>query len=117
MLEQILVNTWMFHVYRIRVPRVTNKKCKTFSEAILRKLRSEQAKKWPSFLIVESRAGPHEVNKELSYTSSRSQWPRWPRGLRHEMSSLARTLGSWVLIPLKAWMFVYVYSVCVVLCR
>jgi hypothetical protein len=34
---------------------------------------------------------------------SRSQWPR---GLRHELSSLARTLGSWVRIPLKARMSV-----------
>jgi hypothetical protein len=40
---------------------------------------------------------------------SRSQWPR---GLRHELSSLPRTLGSWVRIPLKAWMSVCVYSVC-----
>jgi hypothetical protein len=31
-------------------------------------------------------------------------------------SSLARTLGSWIRIPLKAWMSVCVYSVCVVLC-
>jgi hypothetical protein len=30
---------------------------------------------------------------------SRSQWPR---GLRHELSSLARTLGSWVGIQLEA---------------
>jgi hypothetical protein len=35
----------------------------------------------------------------------------WPRGLRHEMSSLARTLGSWVRIPLKVWMSVWEYSV------
>jgi hypothetical protein len=31
--------------------------------------------------------------------------PQWPRGLRHELSSLARKLGSWVRIPEKAWMF------------
>jgi hypothetical protein len=31
---------------------------------------------------------------------------QWPRGLRHELSSLAWTLGSWVWIPLKAWMSV-----------
>jgi hypothetical protein len=31
---------------------------------------------------------------------------QWPRGLRHEPSSLARTLGSWIRIPLKAWMSV-----------
>jgi hypothetical protein len=36
---------------------------------------------------------------------------QWPRGLRREMSSPARILGSWVRIPFEAWMFVYVYSV------
>jgi hypothetical protein len=44
----------------------------------------------------------------LHYTTGRLQWPR---GLRHEMSSPARTLGSWIRIPLKAWMFVCFYSV------
>jgi hypothetical protein len=32
-------------------------------------------------------------------------------GLRHEMSSLARTLWSWVRIPLKAWISVCVFPV------
>jgi hypothetical protein len=41
---------------------------------------------------------------------------QWPRGLRHKPSSPARTLGSWVLIPLEAWKSVCVYSVCVVPC-
>jgi hypothetical protein len=36
---------------------------------------------------------------------------QWRRGLRHEMSSRARTLGSWIRIPLKARIFVCVYSV------
>jgi hypothetical protein len=36
--------------------------------------------------------------------------------LRHEMSSPAWTLGSWVRIPLEAWMFVWVYSVFVLSC-
>jgi hypothetical protein len=36
---------------------------------------------------------------------------QWSRGLRHEPSSPARILGSWVRISLEAWMFVYVYSV------
>jgi hypothetical protein len=40
---------------------------------------------------------------------------RWPRDLRHELSSLARIVGSWVRIPLKARMSVCFYSVCVVL--
>jgi hypothetical protein len=36
----------------------------------------------------------------------------WPRGLRHELSSPAQTLGPWVLIPLEASI-----SVCIVLCE
>jgi hypothetical protein len=44
---------------------------------------------------------------------------QWPRGLRHELSSLARPLGSWVRIPLRAWMFglcMRLFCVFVVLC-
>jgi hypothetical protein len=44
---------------------------------------------------------------------SRSQWPL---GLRHEPSSPAQTLGSWVRNPLEAWMSVCVYSVVVLSC-
>jgi hypothetical protein len=45
---------------------------------------------------------------------SRSQCSR---SVRHEVSSLARTLGTWVRIPLKAWMSVFAFSCgCVVLC-
>jgi hypothetical protein len=29
---------------------------------------------------------------------------QWPRGLKHELSSFARTLGSWIRTPIKAWM-------------
>jgi hypothetical protein len=42
-------------------------------------------------------------------SESRSQWPR---GLRHELSSLARILGSWVRIPLKAWMSAFILYLC-----
>jgi hypothetical protein len=37
---------------------------------------------------------------------------QWPRGLRHEPSLSARTLGSWVRIPL----YVRFFCVYVVLC-
>jgi hypothetical protein len=37
---------------------------------------------------------------------------QWPRSLRKEMSSLARTLGSWDQIALKAWMFAFTVSLC-----
>jgi hypothetical protein len=36
------------------------------------------------------------------------------RGLSHEMSSPARTLGSWVTIPLKAWMSLFILCLCYV---
>jgi hypothetical protein len=39
-----------------------------------------------------------------------------PRGLKHDLSSLARSLGSWVRIPLNAWMTVCVYSVFMLSC-
>jgi hypothetical protein len=39
-----------------------------------------------------------------------------PRSIRYELSSLARTLGSWVRIPLEAWISVCVHCVYVVLC-
>jgi hypothetical protein len=42
--------------------------------------------------------------------------PQWPRGLRHELSALARTLRPWVRITLKAWMSVCVFSVFVLSC-
>jgi hypothetical protein len=41
---------------------------------------------------------------------------KWWRGLRHELSSLIQTLGSWVRIPLKAWLSVCIYSVFVLSC-
>jgi hypothetical protein len=38
---------------------------------------------------------------------------RYPSGLRHELSSLARKPGSWVRIPHKKWMFgVYAFILC-----
>jgi hypothetical protein len=55
----------------------------------------------------------HCINKATPRVGSRSQRPR---GLRHEPSSSARTLGSWVQIPLKAWMSACIYSVFVLSC-
>jgi hypothetical protein len=43
-----------------------------------------------------------------------------PRGLRHELPSLTRTLGSWVRIPLEAWMSVlcaFILCLCCSVCR
>jgi hypothetical protein len=49
----------------------------------------------------------------VAHVVCRSQWQR---GLRHELSSFAQTLGSWVRIPLEAWMSVCVYSTFVLSC-
>jgi hypothetical protein len=58
------------------------------------------------------------INKIILVTMLHYCRSQWPRGLRHELSSLARTLRSWVRIPLKAWMYVLCafICVCVVLC-
>jgi hypothetical protein len=41
---------------------------------------------------------------------------QWPRGLKHELSSPAQTLGSWFRIPHKAWMSVCISTVFVMSC-
>jgi hypothetical protein len=52
--------------------------------------------------------------KARNYNERRSQWLR---GLSHELSSLSRTLGSWVRIPLKGIdVCVCVYSVFMLSC-
>jgi hypothetical protein len=43
-------------------------------------------------------------------------YPFRPRVLRHEMSSPTRTLGSCFRIPLRPWIFVYVYTMFVLSC-
>jgi uncharacterized membrane protein YjgN (DUF898 family) len=51
----------------------------------------------------------------VTYEEGRSQWPC---SLRHELFSLALTLGSWVRFPLRKWMFgvcMRLFCVCVVL--
>jgi hypothetical protein len=60
--------------------------------------------------FVYMKSFPHIVLFSLCIIfKSRSQWPS---GLRHELSSLARTLGSWVRILLKGMdVCVCVYSV------
>jgi hypothetical protein len=49
----------------------------------------------------------------LRVSSCRSQWPL---RLRHEMSSPSEALGSWVRIPLDAWMSARVSSLFVLSC-
>jgi hypothetical protein len=56
------------------------------------------------------------VTETIAISISFERQSEWPRGLRHELSPPAQTLGSWVRIPLKAWIFVCVYSVFVLSC-
>jgi hypothetical protein len=57
------------------------------------------------------------ISKSVKIISHRFLLRRsqWPRGLRHELSSLARTLWSWVRIPLEVWMSLRLFCVCVVI--
>jgi hypothetical protein len=58
----------------------------------------------------------YEIEYKFSYTEAMEGRSQWPRSLSYELSSPIETLGSWVRIPLKAWMSVYVYSVFVLFC-
>jgi hypothetical protein len=58
----------------------------------------------------------HNLSSKITVTDHESGRSQWPRALRHELYSLARTLRSWVRIPLKARMSVCVYSVFVFFC-
>jgi hypothetical protein len=69
--------------------------------------------KWDSNLRSQHSSERRQLITYLRFNKSRSQWPR---SLRHELSSLARMLGSWVRILLKAWMSVCIYSVFVLFC-
>jgi hypothetical protein len=54
--------------------------------------------------------------RAISFDDTNMGRSQWPRCLRHELLSLARKLGSWVRIPLMAWMSVCVYSVFMLSC-
>jgi hypothetical protein len=61
-----------------------------------------------------------ETIAEMSTATSPICWSQWPRGRRHELSSLSRTLGSWVRIPLKVWMsvfYAFILCLCCTACR
>jgi hypothetical protein len=61
----------------------------------------------------------------VKYTKNKEEYAhahvpsQWPCGLRHELSSPSRMLGSWVRIPLKAWMSVcaFILCLCCPVCR
>jgi hypothetical protein len=49
---------------------------------------------------------------QISNTHRRGSRSQWPRGLRHEMSSPAQTMGLWVQIQLKARMSAFILCLC-----
>jgi hypothetical protein len=55
-------------------------------------------------------------NREYRYEGYNG-WSQWPRGLRRTRSWTVRTMGSWIWIPLEAWMCVRVFLCRAVLCR
>jgi hypothetical protein len=59
------------------------------------------------------------TNREVWIAEGQNRWSRWPRDLRHELFSLARTLGSWVRNLLKSWMSVcaFILCLCFSVCR
>jgi hypothetical protein len=64
--------------------------------------------------------GTEQNNGKLKSSYPMFGRSQWPRGLRHELPSLAPTLGSWVRIPLKAWISVlcaFILCLCCSLCR
>jgi hypothetical protein len=75
--------------------------------------KSEQV---PAFITSNRNILIWETNQRLGFYPIHTGRSRWSRGLRHEPSSPAQTLGSWVPIPLNAWMSVSVYSVFVLFC-
>jgi hypothetical protein len=58
---------------------------------------------------IENKWGLNEERKK----KYRSQWPRY---LRHEMFTPSQTVGSWVRIPVDAWMSFRVSSMFVLSC-
>jgi hypothetical protein len=42
------------------------------------------------------------INIQFSWSREFLGRLQWPRGLKHELSSLTRMMGSWVPMPLKA---------------
>jgi hypothetical protein len=75
----------------------------TFVDFIYKAIEFTQNQAWKSTLYVSA---------YIAFTRHQLSLSQLPRGLSNEVSSLARTLGSLVQIPLEAWMFVCVYSVC-----
>jgi hypothetical protein len=70
-----------------------------------------EARKSPTFLLYQLPQALCTERKFCHVRVGHIRRSQWPRGLSHEL--FARTLGSWVWIPLKTLISVCVYFVCV----
>jgi hypothetical protein len=69
------------------------------------------SKQAASFLpVVTAKTIPISADSAVMILGKNFYVDKWPRCLRHELSSPARTLGSWVRVPLETWMCVRVSS-------
>jgi hypothetical protein len=64
----------------------------------------------PGFIVLSAKSNS---TKDVTIR----MWSQWPRGLGHELSSPAQTLRSWVWIPVKSWMSVFILCLCCPVCR
>jgi hypothetical protein len=62
--------------------------------------------------FTELKLDPSFDNFIMTYSPS-----QWSSGLRYILSSAARTVGSWVRIPLEAWMCPRFSVLCCPVCR
>jgi hypothetical protein len=86
-----------------------------YSELVFGDEATDSLGSWPNLITITlwsvvNTTGWRGHNLALRTAIQSSSWPQWPCGLRHELSSLTRTLGPWVRIQLKAWMCVCIYS-------
>jgi hypothetical protein len=71
---------------------------------------------WPLKVNIPSRRLP--LSRYVRWAHTEVCRSHWPRSLRYELSSLARTLGSGVRIPFKTWMCVwFILCLCCSVCR
>jgi hypothetical protein len=76
-------------------------------EKIWSNMKTEEVTQWPHLRNFHAYEIVIKWSKQKRY--GRSQWPRC---LKHEMSSPAQTLGSWVRILLDEWMSSLILCLC-----
>jgi hypothetical protein len=78
--------------------------------------RNRSTRRKPAPMLLCPPQTPHAAQTRTRAAAVGSQRLK-PRGLRHELSSPARTLGSLFRIPFDAWMCVLLFCLCCPVCR